>query len=143
GSPLKAALDVLRDCRGPIMKMADFSGFNPISHRRGFVGWDAARCAFLAAGPPSVRLRQVLALLESGVLRIIGPRAVFQPDLLAGRFMVCSPQVPGAHEHVDVVIDARVPDPNLARDRSSLTRRLRERGTWTGYVNGGGPEAFA
>ncbi|MGH3877533.1 MAG: FAD/NAD(P)-binding protein [Actinophytocola sp.] len=142
-SPLKAALDVLRDCRGPIMKMADFSGFNPISHRRDFVGWYAARCAFLAAGPPSVRLRQVLALLESGVLRIIGPRAVFRPDRLARRFSVCSPQVPGAHEHVDVVVDARVPDPNLARDRSSLTRRLRERGIWTGYVNGEGPESFA
>ena len=44
---------------------------------------------------------------------------------------------------MDVVIDARVPSPNLARDRSPLTRRLRERGSWTCYVNGEGPEAFA
>ncbi|MGH3759219.1 FAD/NAD(P)-binding protein [Actinophytocola sp.] len=143
GSPLKAGLDVLRDCRGPIMKMADFSGFNPVSHRRDFVGWYAARSAFLAAGPPAMRLRQVLALLEAGVLRIIGPLAVFATDSDAGRFSVSSPRVSGAHEHVDVIIDARVPDPNLARDRSRLTRRLRERGTWTGYVNGDGPEAFA
>jgi FAD-NAD(P)-binding len=142
-SPLKAALDVLRDCRGPIMKMADFSGFNPVSHRRDFVGWYAARCAFLAAGPPADRLRQVLALMEAGVLRVIGPGAVFAPDPDADRFVVSSPQVAGARQHVDVVIDARVPDPNLARDRSPLARRLRERGIWTGYVNGEGPEAFA
>jgi hypothetical protein len=142
-SPLKAALDVLRDCRGPIMKMADFSGLNPLSHRRDFIGWYAARCAFLAAGPPAVRLHQVLALLESGVLRIIGPGAEFAPDPAAGRYRVCSPQVAGARSHVDVMIDARVPDPNLGRDRSPLARRLRERGTWTGYVNGEGPDAFA
>jgi hypothetical protein len=142
-SPLKAALDVLRDCRMAIMKMADFSGFNPVSHRRDFVGWYAARSAFLAAGPPPSRLQQVLALMEAGVLRIIGPGAVFEPDPGAGRFLVSSPQVAGASEPVDVVIDARVPDPNLARDRSQLTRRLRERGIWTTYVNGEGPEAFA
>jgi hypothetical protein len=142
-SPLKAALDVLRDCRGPIMKMADFSGFNPVSHRRDFVGWYAARCAFLAAGPPAVRLQQVLALMDAGVLRVIGPRAAFAPDPDTGRFLVSSPQVAGARQHVDVVIDARVPDPNLARDRSPLAKRLRERGMWTGYVNGEGPEAFA
>ncbi|HEV7650907.1 MAG TPA: FAD/NAD(P)-binding protein [Actinophytocola sp.] len=142
-SPLKAALDVLRDCRMAIMKMADFSGFNPVSHRRDFVGWYAARCAFLAAGPPPVRLHQVLALMESGVLRIIGPGTVFETDGTSGRFRVSSPQVAGASEQVDVVIDARVPDPNLARDRSQLTRRLRERGIWTTYVNGDGPEAFA
>jgi hypothetical protein len=143
GSPLKAALDVLRDCRMAIMKMADFSGFNPVSHRRDFVGWYAARCAFLAAGPPADRLYQVLALMESGVLRIIGPSTVFAPDPESGRFRLTSPQVTGASEPVDVVIDARVPDPNLARDRSPLTRRLRERGIWTTYVNGEGPEAFA
>jgi len=143
GSPLKAALDVLRDCRMAIMKMADFSGFNPVSHRRDFVGWYAARCAFLAAGPPPTRLFQVIALIEAGVLRIIGPSAVFEPDPGSGRFRVSSPQVTGASEPVDVVIDARVPDPNLARDRSALTRRLRERGIWTTYVNGEGPEAFA
>jgi hypothetical protein len=142
-SPLKAALDVLRDCRMAIMKMADFSGFNPVSHRRDFVGWYAARCAFLAAGPPPARLEQVLALMAAGVLRIIGPSAVFEPDPESGRFRVSSPQVAGASEPVDVVIDARVPDPNLARDRSQLTRRLRERGIWTTYVNGEGPEAFA
>ncbi len=68
---------------------------------------------------------------------------MFAPDPDADRFVVSSPQVAGAREHVDVVIDARVPDPNLARDRSPLARRLRERGIWTGYVNGEGPEAFA
>jgi FAD-NAD(P)-binding len=143
GSPLKAGLDVLRECRGQLMRLADFAGFTPVSHRRDFVGWYAPRSDFLAAGPPAMRLRQVLALMDCGLLRIIGPQAVFAPDPASGRFQVSSPRVAGARVAVDAVIDARVPSPNLARDRSQLTRRLRERGSWTGYVNGEGPEAFA
>jgi hypothetical protein len=143
GSPLKAGLDVLCDCRGQLMRLADFAGFTPVSHRRDFVGWYAPRSDFLAAGPPAMRLRRVLALMDRGLLRIIGPQAVFAPDPASGRFHVSSPRVAGARVPVDVVVDARVPSPNLARDRSPLTRRLRERGSWTCYVNGEGPEAFA
>ena len=141
-SPLKAALDVLRDCRALIMKLVDFSGLTPASHRSDFVGWYAPRSAFLAAGPPEVRLRQVLALMDSGTLRIIGPHSRFAPDRDSGRFLVSSPRVAGAAVPVDVVIDARIPDPDLYRDLSPLTKRLRERGIWTGYTNGTGADAF-
>ena len=53
-----------------------------------------------------MRLQRVLALMASGVLRIIGPSAAFEPDPGSGRFRVSSPQVVGASEPVDVVIDA-------------------------------------
>ncbi|WP_084176076.1 FAD/NAD(P)-binding protein [Actinokineospora spheciospongiae] len=135
-SPHKAAMDVLRDCRGMIMRLADFSGLTPRSHREDLIDWYGPRSAFLAAGPPPVRLRQVLALLEAGVLRVIGPAARFDPDPGAGRFVVSSPVVGGAAVHVDVVVDARIPSPDLDRDLSPLTRRLRERGIWTAYANG-------
>ncbi|KAA2266434.1 hypothetical protein F0L68_01400 [Solihabitans fulvus] len=141
-SPLKAALDVLRDCRRFICQLVDYSGLTPSSHRDDFLGWYVPRSAFLAAGPPSSRLRQLLALIECGVLRVIGPRARFACDAASGRFTVSSPQVAGAEVAVDVVIDARIPYPDLPRDLSPLTRRLRERGIWTGYVNGDGAEAF-
>ncbi|OLR92769.1 hypothetical protein BJP25_21710 [Actinokineospora bangkokensis] len=135
-SPLKAALDVLRDCRGAIMRLADFAGLTPDSHRDDLIGWYGPRSAFLAAGPPAERLRQVLALLAAGVLRVIGPHAVFDPDPAAGRFAVSSPVVGGARELVDTVVDARIPSPDLDRDLNPLVVRLRERGTWTTYANG-------
>ena len=141
-SPLKAALDVLRDSRRLLCRLVDYSGLTPASHRDDFVGWYAQRAAFLAAGPPAIRLRQVLALVECGVLRIIGPRARFAGDADTGRFAVSSPAVAGARVPVDVVVDARIPNPDLERDRNPFVRRLRERGIWTGYVNGSGPDAF-
>jgi hypothetical protein len=118
GSPLKAGLDVHCECRGQLAELADFSGFDPVSHRRDFVGWYAPRSEFLAAGPPAIRLRQVLALMDSGLLRIIGPQAEFAPDAPAGRFRVSSPWVAGARVPVDAVIDARVPSPTRDRSRS-------------------------
>jgi hypothetical protein len=141
-SPTKAALDVLRDNRWVIRQLVDFSGLNPASHQDDFLGWYVPRSAFLAAGPPEVRLRQVLALIDAGVLRIIGPGAEFAGDTGSGRFVVSSAAVAGAEVPVDVLIDARIPYPDLRRDLSPLTTRLRSRGIWTGYVNRDQAAAF-
>ncbi|MFF7727252.1 FAD/NAD(P)-binding protein [Streptomyces sp. NPDC008001] len=141
-SPVKAALDVLRDTRSLIRHFVDFAGLNPRSHRDDFIGWYNPRSAFLAAGPPRVRLRQVSALMSAGVLRIAGPHTDFTGDEESGRFAVSSPHVAGSRVLVDTVIDARVPSPHLYRDPAPLTRRLVERGIWTGYRNGTGPGAF-
>ncbi|HET6858782.1 MAG TPA: FAD/NAD(P)-binding protein [Streptomyces sp.] len=141
-SPLKAALDVLRDTRWVIRAFADYSGLNPRSHREDFLGWYVPRSAFLAAGPPAVRLEQTVALIAAGVLRIVGPDARFAPDPATGRFVTYSPQVPGSRTVVDTVLDARIPTPNVHQDPSALTRSLREQGIWTSYVNGAGDERF-
>ncbi|GLF98492.1 FAD/NAD(P)-binding protein [Streptomyces yaizuensis] len=142
GSPLKAALDVLRDTRWVIRAFVDYGGLDPRSHRDDFLGWYVPRSAFLAAGPPPVRLEQTAALIASGVLRIVGPGTRFVPDPASGRFVAHSPQIAGSRVTVDTVLDARIPTPDVRRDPSPLTRRLRERGIWTSYVNGFGEEAF-
>ncbi|GGZ04051.1 FAD/NAD(P)-binding protein [Streptomyces nitrosporeus] len=141
-SPLKAALDVLRDTRGVIREFVDYSGLEPGSHRDDFLGWYVPRSSFLAAGPPPVRLAQAAALIRAGVLRIVGPGTRFVPDPASGRFRTRSPQVAGSEVTVDTVLDARIPPPDLRRDPSPLTRRLREQGIWTSYVNGTGDQAF-
>jgi uncharacterized NAD(P)/FAD-binding protein YdhS len=142
-APLKAALDVLRDTRWAIRELVDFGGLDPVSHRRDFLGWYVPRSSFLAAGPPIDRLRQVLALTAAGVLRIVGPETEYGCDEEAGRFLISSPRVAGSAVHADVLIDARIPEPDLGRDLSPLTSGLREAGVWTRYVNGTGPQAFA
>lgn len=136
--PLKAALDVIRDTRAVIRTAVDFGGLTARSHRDDFLGWFVPMASALSVGPPRVRVEQTIALIEAGILRIIGPSAHFdvQPDL--GRFTVASPQVAGARVLLDAVVDARVPQPDLRRDPSPLTRSLRETGRWTTYVNAGG-----
>ncbi|MGW1294734.1 FAD/NAD(P)-binding protein [Streptomyces sp. NPDC002533] len=136
-SPVKAALDVLRSLRWIIRELTDFGGLQPSSHRDDLIGWYAPRSAFLAAGPPLVRLRETRALIDAGVLRVIGPQARFAADAEAGRFTVTSPQVRGAREEVETVIDARVPAVDVRADTSALTRALLRRGLWSEFVNGG------
>ncbi|MBC6463120.1 hypothetical protein HKK72_35590, partial [Actinomadura sp. HBU206391] len=141
-SPLKAALDVIRDTRAIIRLLVDYAALGPRSYRRDFLGWYVPRSAFLAVGPPRLRLRQLLALIDCGVLRIAGPWTRFAADPATGRFTVGSPQVAGSEVAVDTLIDARVPVPNLPLDPEPLTRRLHERALLTEFVNGTGDDAF-
>lgn len=135
--PLKAALDVIRDSRAVIRSLVDFAGLTPTSHREDFLGWYVPRSSFLAAGPPRVRLRQVMALLECGLLRIAGPDTRYLPDPASGRFAVHSPYVAGSKVLVDTVVDARIPTPDVRTDPHPLTRNLVAQGLWTSYVNRG------
>jgi hypothetical protein len=136
-SPVKAGLDILRSLRWIIRELTDFGGLAAASHRDGLVDWYAPRSAFLAAGPPLVRLRETRALIEAGVLRVIGPQATYVADAVAGKFGVVSPRIPGASEAVDTIIDARIPAPDVRADSSPLSRMLLRRGLWREFVNGG------
>nr|WP_268982711.1 FAD/NAD(P)-binding protein [Streptomyces sp. HF10] len=133
--PRKAALDVLRDVRGTIRAAVDFDGLTAASHRDDFLGRLAPLSSFLAAGPPAQRLRQTRALLEAGVLRAAGPSAEFAADEASGCFTVRSPQVRGSLEHCEVLVDARIPAPDLGRDTAPLTRQLLDCGLWTPWAN--------
>ncbi|WP_441250130.1 FAD/NAD(P)-binding protein [Kitasatospora sp. McL0602] len=141
-SPLKAALDVLRDTRWVIRQFVDFAGLTPASHRIDFLAWYVPRASFLAAGPPMVRLQQAAALIEQGLLRIVGPDTRFEGDAESGRFHAESPRVDGSRVTVDCVIDARIPKPDVRSDPAPLTRSLREQGILTSFVNRHGEEHF-
>jgi glutamate mutase epsilon subunit len=134
--PLKAALDVIRDVRGVLREAVDFGGLSAESHED-FLGWFGPLASFLSAGPPMIRLAQTRALLDAGVLVLAGPDTRFEtgPD----GFVVRSPQVAGSTRTVQVLLDARMPVPDLDRDTSELSRQLRARGVLTTWTNASGP----
>ncbi|WP_399931097.1 FAD/NAD(P)-binding protein [Streptomyces kanamyceticus] len=134
-SPRKASLDVLRDVRWLISRLVDFAGLTPSSHQRDFLGWYAARSAFLVSGPPRIRLRQALALMSAGVLRVLGPQTSFVSDTARGRFVGRSAAVRQSDVLLDAVIDARIPVPDVRVDTSPLTLHLRRRGAIKPYRN--------
>lgn len=141
-SPMKAALDIIRDSRSLIRTIVDFGGLTPESYQRDFLGWYVPRSAFLSAGPPRSRLKELTALIEAGVLEIIGPAFTVTPDDSSRRFLCHSPVVADSTVAVETVVDARIPVPNLHRDRSPLTARLRERGVWSSFINRGTDSYF-
>ncbi|PSL55844.1 FAD-NAD(P)-binding protein [Saccharothrix carnea] len=131
--PVKAALDILRDLRGAVRAAVDHGGLRPRSHRDDFVGWFTPLNAMLSAGPPAIRLAQVRALIEAGVLHLVGPalRVGLAPD----GFLLDSAQVAGAGQVVGTLIDARIPRPSVRQDASPLTRQLLADGLISEYVN--------
>ncbi|HVQ90975.1 MAG TPA: FAD/NAD(P)-binding protein [Mycobacteriales bacterium] len=132
--PLKAALDVLRDIRDAVREAVDFGGLRPVSFQTEFLGRYVSVNSLLSAGPPIERVRQLVALLECGLLEIVGPDTRFEPEPATGRFVLTSAQVGGSARRVRVLIDARIPVPELHLDAAPLTRQLLADGLITEYV---------
>jgi hypothetical protein len=143
--PVKAALDILRDLRGAVRAAVDHGGLRPRSHREDFLGWFAPINTMVSAGPPAIRLAQVRALIEAGLLHLVGPSLQVRPDPGGGGFLLDSAQVAGAGRVVTTLIDARIPRPSVRQDASTLTRQLFTDGLISEYVNAtpGADDGFA
>ncbi|MEV2196573.1 FAD/NAD(P)-binding protein [Streptomyces phaeochromogenes] len=134
--PLKAALDVLRDLRNEVRLAVDHAGLDAASHRDELERWYTPLNAFLSIGPPPVRIEEMIALLDAGVLDIVGPGmrvdAVDAPG--APAFTAASAQIPGIRVRSAVLIEARLPEPDLRRTADPLLRQLLRTGQCRPYV---------
>jgi hypothetical protein len=142
--PVKAALDILRDLRGAVRAAVDHGGLRPRSHREDFLGWFNPINTMVSAGPPAIRLAQIRALIEVGLLHLVGPGLRVSPDP-GGGFLLDSAQVAGSAQVVTTLIDARIPRPSVRQDASPLTRQLLADGLISEYVNAipGADDGFA
>jgi uncharacterized NAD(P)/FAD-binding protein YdhS len=139
--PLKAALDVLRDLRNELRLVVDHAGLSGDSHRDHLDRWYTPLNAFLSIGPPRSRTEELVALIEAGVVEILGPRLSVEAGPGAC-FTAESPDVPGARERVTALVEARLPEPDLRRTADPLLVRLRAAGACRphrvgGYETGG------
>ncbi|MFD4606942.1 FAD/NAD(P)-binding protein [Streptomyces sp. NPDC058440] len=140
--PLKAALDVLRDLRNELRLVVDHGGLTGRSHRQDLDGWYTPLNAFLSIGPPASRIEEAIALVEAGVLTVVGPDARAAADGTAGVFAVESPAVPGSRTPATTLIEARLPEIDLRTTADPLLRRLLESGQCRPYEVGD-PEGAA
>ncbi|WP_439673938.1 FAD/NAD(P)-binding protein [Embleya sp. MST-111070] len=84
--------------------------------------------SYLASGPPGPRLEEMLALARAGVVRFLGEDVTITADEEAGGWWASSPTVPTARVRTRALVEARLPEPSLARTRDALLRRLAARG---------------
>lgn len=122
--PVKAALDVLRDLRNEVRLVVDHGGITGESYRDDLDGWYTPLNAFLSIGPPATRIAELSALIRAGVVRIVGPGMRVRLDTGAGRFVAESPVVDGSTIAGDVLIDARLPEPDLRATGDVLLHNL-------------------
>ncbi|MFD5250311.1 FAD/NAD(P)-binding protein [Amycolatopsis sp. NPDC058340] len=127
-SPLKAALDVLRDLRNEIRLVVDHGGLSGDSYRDDLQGWYTPLNAFLSIGPPVRRIEEMAALIDSGVLSVLGPRLCVRASPDARRFLAHSARLPDTTEAATTLIEARLPDADLRRTQDLLLRNLLARG---------------
>jgi len=142
GSPVKAALDVLRDLRNEIRLAVDHGGLTGRSHRADLDGWYTPLNAHLSIGPPVDRIEEAIALVEAGLLEFAGPRVRIAPDPAARSFVVTSALVPGDPLRVTALIEARLGGPDLRRTADPLLRHLLQTGQARPYRIADGPHGY-
>ncbi|MFD7444486.1 FAD/NAD(P)-binding protein [Streptomyces sp. NPDC059909] len=133
--PVKAALDVLRDVRNEVRQIVDHAGLSGTSRRDHLDRWYTPLNAFLSIGPPRRRIEEMAALIEAGVLEVVGPRMTVRPE--DGLFTAGSPDVPGSEVSATTLIEARLPEPDLRRSRDELLARLLRTGQCRPHAVGG------
>lgn len=133
GGPLKAALDVLRDLRNEIRLAVDHGGLEGNSHRDDLEGWYTPLNAFLSIGPPASRIEEMIALVEAGVLTVLGPGVQVRFDTVGRSFVAHSNEVPGEPVLATTMIEARLPEPDLRRTTDPLLRHLLDTDQVTPY----------
>ncbi|MDT0435043.1 MULTISPECIES: FAD/NAD(P)-binding protein [Streptomyces] len=138
--PVKAALDVLRDLRNEIRLVVDHGGLTGVSRRDHLDRWYTPLNAFLSIGPPRRRTRELVALVEAGVVEVLGPRLQVREE--DGGWLARSPEVPGSEVRVTTLVEARLPEPELRRTADPLLAGLLRAGacrphTVDGYETGG------
>ncbi|MGF0171949.1 FAD/NAD(P)-binding protein [Streptomyces sp. Marseille-Q5077] len=138
--PLKAALDVLRDLRNELRLVVDHGGLAGASRRDHLDRWYTPLNAFLSIGPPRRRVEELVALMEAGVVEVLGPRLEVREE--QGAWVAHSPEVPGSAVRVTTLVEARLPEPDLRRSADELLARLLKTGqcrphTVDGYATGG------
>ncbi|WP_079102313.1 FAD/NAD(P)-binding protein [Streptomyces sp. TP-A0356] len=138
--PLKAALDVLRDLRNELRLIVDHGGLSGVSRRDHLDRWYTPLNAFLSIGPPRRRIEEMTALIEAGVLEVVGPRLEVRAE--PGAWVAHSPDVPGSTVSARTLVEARLPEPDLRRTADELLADLLRTGGCRphrvgGYETGG------
>ncbi len=130
--PLKSALDVLRDLRNELRLIVDHGGLTGASRRDHLDRWYTPLNAFLSIGPPRRRVEELVALVEAGVVEVLGPRLEVRGE--EGAWVAHSPEVPGSAVRATALVEARLPEPDLRRSADRLLARLLKTGQCRPHV---------
>ncbi|MDQ0612497.1 hypothetical protein QF046_000138 [Microbacterium sp. W4I4] len=124
-SPLKAGLWSLGSARQPTSLIGSFGGFDAESRASGFRLLHAFG-GTVGSGPPAFRNRQLLALIEAGLVRFLGPAATVAVE--DGAFQAGSPTVRGSKVTAKALLDAWMHFHDVDDSADPLTRSLTDAG---------------
>lgn len=124
-SALKAGLWSVSTARAVANRVGSFGGFDAESRASGFAMLLAVG-GMVGSGPPAFRNRQLLALVEAGLVHFIGPAA--RVTITPEGFTAESPTVDGSRVAANVLIDAWMHFHDVAVSADPLAQSLLEAG---------------
>lgn len=121
---VNGAMGALRRQVGLLTARGAFTG---VSLARDVLGWFDGDSLALASGPPAERVRLVLALLEAGVVELLGPGTAVEADEDAGLFRASS-AVTGREVSSEVLLETRMSKGKVPDTDDPLLRALLDSG---------------
>ncbi|OMH23538.1 hypothetical protein BKD30_11460 [Tersicoccus phoenicis] len=118
--PLKVAIGALNAGRYLLKTVVADGGITDESWLRELRGWFEPFVEGLASGPPVQRIEQLIALVEAGVVRFVGPDPQFGVEESGAAFVASSPWVARPPVTARVMIEATAPANAIARAESPL-----------------------
>lgn len=125
--PRAAVNGAMGALRGRVGKAGASGAFSGASLVRDVYGWFDGDGLFLASGPPSHRVREVLALVEAGVVDLLGPGFTVAVDPDARAFRAWSP-VTGRSAQGRVLLETRMSKGKVPDTDDPLLRSLLDSG---------------
>lgn len=104
--PVAAAMDCLKDLRDEIRFMLDHKVFSDDDCKKWLWDWFTPLNTFLSVGPPLERTAELKALIEAGIVTIIGPEMKIATE--AGWFVGYSEKFPEKKYKAQFLIEARL-----------------------------------
>lgn len=125
--PRAAVNGAMAALRRHVGRLTGRGAFTGASLARDVLGWFDGHSLALASGPPAERVRVVLALLEAGIIELIGPEMVIEADESAGLFRAASP-LTGRVVTSAVLLETRMSKGKVPRTSDPLLRALLDSG---------------
>lgn len=126
-SPRQAVNLAMGGLRGAAARLAGTGAIHGASVVSEVHGWFNADGLFLASGPPATRTREVLALIETGVLVLIGPETRVEIDDTAQGFVATS-RITGRTVRAQTLIETRMSKGKVPHTDDPLLRALLDSG---------------
>ncbi|MFC6705718.1 FAD/NAD(P)-binding protein [Flexivirga alba] len=131
GSPVKAAQEVIRVLRDDLRSVIDFGGLSLTSYLD-FKHHVKGRINRIEAGPPPMRSKQLLALMDAGVVRAdLGPSPDLDVDGSCGVTLRSTRLAHGHHVGTTRLVRGHLSMPSLEHTASPLLSALHDRGRLT------------
>ncbi|WP_413628247.1 FAD/NAD(P)-binding protein [Fructilactobacillus vespulae] len=130
-APITGALSTIVDLRTTIQALVAKHYFTADEYLNQFLGEFVTLTNFLTSGPPVERYQQLRALMQAGIVTILGPQ--LQVIGANHKFIGRSKFYPKEIFSADALIEARLPSANLTHTTNPVLNQLKQAGILTNY----------